>query len=114
MRLLLDDADLKPPEAVFVSPLQRALQTAAVMHFGLPHAQGLLQPKTKRQMRSTTALTLVIYVGKVTGIQKLLLGQRFPHHSRVHVRNLLRERCTGFPCDERCRRGVGIQNKVQD
>mmetsp|Transcript_83752 Transcript_83752/g.200939 ORF Transcript_83752/g.200939 Transcript_83752/m.200939 type:complete len:295 (+) Transcript_83752:52-936(+) len=56
MKMLLDDADLKPPEAIFVSPLQRALQTAAVM---------------------------------------------FPNHSRVHVRNLLRERCTGFPCDER-------------
>ena len=31
MKMLLDDADLKPPEAIFVSPLQRALQTAAVM-----------------------------------------------------------------------------------
>ena len=35
MKMLLDDADLKPPEAIFVSPLQRALQTAAVMCLGL-------------------------------------------------------------------------------
>mmetsp|Transcript_2586 Transcript_2586/g.6219 ORF Transcript_2586/g.6219 Transcript_2586/m.6219 type:complete len:300 (-) Transcript_2586:56-955(-) len=65
MKMLLDDADLKPPEAVFVSPLQRALQTAAVM---------------------------------------------FPNHSRVSVRNLLRERCTGFPCDERSE-GPGLQSR---
>lgn len=32
MSMIVDeDADLKPPEAVFVSPLQRALQTAALM-----------------------------------------------------------------------------------
>lgn len=30
-KLVDEDADLKPPEAVFVSPLQRALQTAALM-----------------------------------------------------------------------------------
>jgi len=55
-KLVDEDADLKPPEAVFVSPLQRALQTAALM---------------------------------------------FPKHNEVHVCDLLRERCTGFPCDER-------------
>ena len=38
MKMLLDDADLKPPEAIFVSPLQRALQTAAVMCLGLRSA----------------------------------------------------------------------------
>ena len=26
---------------------------------------------------------------------------RFPEHQEVHVCDLLRERCTGFPCDER-------------
>lgn len=30
-KLVDEDADLKPPEAVFVSPLQRARQTAALM-----------------------------------------------------------------------------------
>ena len=25
----------------------------------------------------------------------------FPQHQAVHVSDLLRERCTGFPCDER-------------
>lgn len=55
-KIVDEDADLKAPEAVFVSPLQRALQTAALM---------------------------------------------FPKHNEVHVCDLLRERCTGFPCDER-------------
>ena len=30
-KIVDEDADLKAPEAVFVSPLQRALQTAALM-----------------------------------------------------------------------------------
>ncbi|CAK9060954.1 Hypothetical protein SCF082_LOCUS32012 [Durusdinium trenchii] len=53
---IIREEELKAPEAVFVSPLQRALQTAARM---------------------------------------------FPEHQEVHVCDLLRERCTGFPCDER-------------
>ena len=49
-----------------MSPLQRALQTAALM---------------------------------------------FPQHRAVHVCDLLRERCTGFPCDERsAEQEIGAEN----
>eukprot|EP00931_Biecheleriopsis_adriatica_P050871 TRINITY_DN29486_c0_g1_i1.p1 TRINITY_DN29486_c0_g1~~TRINITY_DN29486_c0_g1_i1.p1 ORF type:complete len:296 (-),score=44.20 TRINITY_DN29486_c0_g1_i1:336-1223(-) len=54
--LLAADPSLKAPEVVYVSPLQRTLQTASIV---------------------------------------------FPGHDEIHVREVLRERCTGFPCDMR-------------
>ena len=38
---------------------------------------------------------------------------RFPKHNEVHVCDLLRERCTGFPCDERSSSWIAQQNGCQ-
>lgn len=38
---------------------------------------------------------------------------RFPKHNEVHVCDLLRERCTGFPCDERSSNWIAQQNGCQ-